>query len=64
MWTNSRLKRWETQDFRLREIAPATYLLTYTLRGEGDRLTRRLTVWQGSPRDGWKVLYHQSTVAD
>ena len=55
---------WETRDFHLREIAPATYLLTYTLWGEGDRLTRRLTVWQGSVRDGWKVLYHQGTVAD
>ena len=48
----------------VREIAPATYLLTYTLWGQGDRLTRRLTVWQGSVRDGWKALYHQGTVAD
>ncbi|HEX6198580.1 MAG TPA: hypothetical protein VFZ37_21935 [Jiangellaceae bacterium] len=55
---------WETRDFLLREIAPATYLLTYTLRGQGDRLTRRLTVWQGSVRDGWKALYHQGTVAN
>ena len=30
-----------------REIAPLTYLLTYTLWG-GDSLTRRLTVGQGA----------------
>jgi hypothetical protein len=55
---------WETRDFHLREIAPRTYLLTYTLWGQGDRLTRRLTVWQGSVEDGWKVLYHQGTIVD
>jgi hypothetical protein len=55
---------WETRDFYLREIAPRTYLLTYTLWGQGDRLTRRLTVWQGSVEDGWKVLYHQGTIVD
>jgi hypothetical protein len=58
------VERWETRDFHLREIAARTYLLTYTLWGQGDRLTRRLTVWQGSVEDGWKVLYHQGTVAD
>jgi len=55
---------WETRDFYLREIAPRTYLLTYTLWGQDDRLTRRLTVWQGSVEDGWQVLYHQGTIAD
>ena len=55
---------WETRDPHLREIAPAIYLLTYTLWGQGDRLTRRLSVWQGSIKDGWKVLYHQGTVAE
>ena len=56
------VERWETRDFHLREIAAQTYLLTYTLWGQGDRLTRRLTVWQGSVEDGWKTLYHQGTV--
>lgn len=55
-------ERWETRDAHLREIAPATYLLTYTLWGQGERLTRRLTVWQGSAQDGWRALYHQGTV--
>jgi hypothetical protein len=55
-------ERWQTSDFQLREIAPRTYLLTYTLFGQGSRLTRRLTVWQGGEDQGWKVLYHQGTV--
>lgn len=55
-------ERWETRDFYLREIAPNTYLLTYTLWGQGGRLTRRLTVWQGSSTAGWKILFHQGTV--
>jgi hypothetical protein len=58
------VERWETRDFQLREVAPKTYLLTYTLWGQGDRLTRRLTVWQGSTEEGWKTLYHQGTVVD
>jgi hypothetical protein len=56
------VEQWQTRDFQLREIAPRTYLLTYTLWGQGDRLTRRLTVWQGSVEDGWEALYHQGTV--
>jgi len=55
--------QWQTQDFQLRRIAADTYLLTYTLR-EGKRLTRRLTVWQGSTPAGWKILFHQGTLAD
>jgi hypothetical protein len=58
------VERWEMRDFQLREVAPRTYLLTYTLWGQGDRLTRRLTVWQGSTEEGWKTLYHQGTVVD
>lgn len=51
---------WELSDYHLREIAPLTYLLTYTLR-QPNRLTRRLSVWQGSEEAGWKILYHQGT---
>jgi hypothetical protein len=54
---------WQTRDHYVRRIAPDTYLLTYTLFGQGGRLTRRLSVWQGSVDDGWQVLYHQGTVA-
>jgi hypothetical protein len=28
---------------------------------EQPRLTARVSVWQGSEMDGWKVLYHQGT---
>ena len=52
----------QISDAQLREIAPQTYLLTYTL-DDGARLTRRLTVWRGSAATGWKVLFHQGTVA-
>ncbi|MGX1804218.1 nuclear transport factor 2 family protein [Nocardia sp. NPDC055321] len=51
---------WETGDFQLREIAPGTFLLTYTLLQRA-RLTRRLTVWQ-RVGDDWTILYHQGTV--
>src|SRR5438105_15803777 len=42
----------ELSDADVREIAPQTYLLTYTL-GDGAPVTRRLTVWLGSARAGW-----------
>lgn len=51
---------WETGDFACRRVAPETYLLTYTLR-QGERVTRRLTVWQGSS-GAWRILFHQGTV--
>ncbi|NKX88484.1 DUF4440 domain-containing protein [Nocardia coubleae] len=51
---------WKTSDFQLREIAPNTYLLTYTLQ-QPDRLTRRLTIWQRT-NSNWTILYHQGTV--
>jgi hypothetical protein len=54
-------ERWTMTDEQVREAGPGTYLLTYTLR-QGDRVTRRLTVWKGSEETGWKVLYHQGTV--
>jgi hypothetical protein len=54
---------WETSEFHCRAVGPDTYLLTYTLR-QGDRVTRRLTVWRRTT-GGWQALYHQGTpVAD
>lgn len=51
---------WETKDFKLTEIAPNSYLLTYVLL-QGERITRRATIWRFE--DGnWKILYHQGTV--
>jgi hypothetical protein len=51
---------WESWDYALRGLGPDTYLITYVLR-QGERLTRRATIWQSTP-DGWRILYHQGTV--
>ena len=51
---------WQTKDFWCREIAPNSYLLTYTLI-QADRVTRRATIWQRSGAS-WKILYHQGTI--
>ncbi len=53
---------WSADGFACREIAPDTYLLTYTLDQAG-RITRRLTVWQRAG-SGWRVLYHQGTIVE
>ena len=53
---------WETKDFYCREIAPSTYLLTYTLI-QGERVTRRVTLWQ-KYNDAWEILYHQGTIVE
>ena len=51
---------WESRDFHVRELAPDVYLLTYTLR-QGERLTRRSTIWRRTNGD-WKIVFHQGTV--
>lgn len=51
---------WETWDHALRQLGPDTYLITYVLR-QGERLTRRATIWQKALED-WRILYHQGTV--
>lgn len=53
---------WEAADFACRELGSDTYLLTYTLQ-QGQRKTRRATVWRRSP-DGWKIVFHQGTVVE
>jgi hypothetical protein len=57
---NPRDEAWETADFRCQELAPDVYLLTYTLQ-QGERKSRRATIWQRSP-DGWKIVFHQGTI--
>ncbi len=52
---------WETRDFQCRRLGGETYLLTYTLLQDKQRLTRRSTIWQNTS-DGWKILYHQGTI--
>jgi hypothetical protein len=53
---------WHIGDAQVRRLGPDTYLLTYTLFGPDDRITRRLTIWRGSTETGWMSLYHQGTV--
>ena len=53
---------WETTDFRCQELAADLYLLTYTLR-QGERITRRSTIWRRST-EGWKVVFHQGTIVE
>jgi hypothetical protein len=52
---------WQTPDFHLRQLGPDTFLLTYTLLQNHERLTRRSTIWQLTPA-GWKILFHQGTI--
>ncbi len=51
---------WGCSDFGLRQLGLETYLLTYTLR-QGERVTRRATVWERTA-SGWQILYHQGTI--
>jgi hypothetical protein len=44
-------------------LGPETYLLTYTLLQDKQRLTRRATIWQRTA-DGWKIVYHQGTIVE
>ena len=51
---------WQLLDPQCRSLGPHTYLFTYTLH-QGNRHTRRATIWQLTP-DGWQILYHQGTI--
>jgi hypothetical protein len=53
---------WQTHGFQCREIAPDNYLLTYTLH-QGERVTRRSTIWRRRA-GGWRIVYHQGTVVE
>jgi hypothetical protein len=46
--------------FHVRRLAGDVYLLTYTLM-QGERKTRRATVWEKTA-EGWVTVYHQGTV--
>ena len=53
---------WEARDFYCQEIAPDNYLLTYTLQ-QGERVTRRATLWRHS-NGYWKIVFHQGTIVE
>jgi hypothetical protein len=50
----------EVDDFAVREAGGGVWLATYRLR-QGDRRTRRLSVWREGEA-GWKALYRHGTV--
>jgi hypothetical protein len=52
---------WKARDFHCRRLADDIYLVTYTLLQNGERQTRRSTIWQRTS-EGWKIVYHQGTV--
>lgn len=51
---------WSAADFHCRQLARNVYLLTYTLF-QGERRTRRTTIWQRGP-SGWRAVFHQGTL--
>jgi hypothetical protein len=53
---------WQARDFHCLEIATDNYLLTYTLI-QGERVTRRSTIWRRTVQ-GWKIVYHQGTLVE
>ncbi len=61
---------WRLEDPAVRRLGPDTYQVTYTLHGQLREdglpsLSRRATLWRGSPDRGWQALFHQGTpVAD
>lgn len=46
--------------FHCRRLSSDVYLLTYTLL-QGERKTRRATIWQQTA-EGWKIVFHQGTI--
>ena len=54
--------QFEARDFHCRGLGADVYLLTYTLL-QGERLTRRSTLWRRLPQ-GWQILFHQGTVVE
>jgi len=51
---------WEIEDFFCQELAADHYLVTYTLH-DGERATRRATIWRRTA-GAWQIVYHQGTV--
>jgi hypothetical protein len=53
---------WSATDFHCRLLAQNVYLLTYTLF-QGERTTRRATIWQKTSH-GWQAVFHQGTIVE
>jgi hypothetical protein len=51
---------WEVRDFHCSEVAADNFLVTYTLL-QGQRVTRRATLWRRTAV-GWQAVFHQGTI--
>ncbi len=51
---------WRVVDFGCHQLAADLFQATYTL-WQGDRCTRRSTLWRRTA-DSWRAVYHQGTV--
>lgn len=47
-------------EFHCRQLGSEVYLITYTLL-QGERKTRRSTIWEQTP-NGWRAVFHQGTL--
>lgn len=52
----------DCEGFRCEQLAPDTFLLTYTLVRPRGR-SRRMTIWQRAADGRWRARYHQGTPA-
>jgi len=52
-------EKWQTSDFKIRQIEDSHFLFTYLLQ-QPTRLSQRATLWQRTSA-GWKMVYHQGT---
>lgn len=57
------LDSWESSDFKVYHISDDSYLLTYTLVQEDNRVSKRATIWRKT-NNGWSALYHQGTLVE
>jgi len=48
-------------DFTCRHLAGEVWLVTYCLKQDGGRISRRSTIWEHTGGD-WRVVYHQGTL--
>jgi hypothetical protein len=54
---------WEVSDFHCLALSRGTYLVTYTLLQQKQRVTRRSSIWRRRGKV-WQIVYHQGTVVE
>ena len=53
---------WAATNFHCRGLGAGFFLVTYLLQ-QGERITRRSTIWCKT-QTGWRAVYHQGTIVD